>query len=157
SAHPGRMKGHPSGASLTTPPRPKGRSRNAEGGTAVQGRSPHDTSIDVPRFAFRVPRSSRGLQYFPGDPSIRLQVPLARCLHDLPRKGRRRGVAVPLAVLLQTREVIAQRLLVEARLAPAGRVPVGGSSRALSTSPGASGSPASVPDFRYSAHADPVM
>ena len=34
---------------------------------------------------------------------------------------------------------------------------IGGSSRALSTSPAASGSPASVPDLRYSAHAEPVM
>src|SRR6185437_4862670 len=35
-------------------------------------------------------------------------------------------VTVPLALLLEPGEVVAQRLLVEARLAPAGRVPVGG-------------------------------
>src|SRR5207249_5496072 len=65
------------------------------------------------------------LQTPAGKAEVGLEVPLARCLHDPPRKGRRRGGAVPLADLLQTREVIAQRLLVEARLAPAGRVPVG--------------------------------
>src|SRR5438445_10004024 len=68
SAHPGRMNGQPSGASLTASP----------------------------------PPSSRVLQTPAGEAEERLQIALARCLHDLPRKGRRGGVAVPLAVLLQT-------------------------------------------------------
>src|SRR5713226_2945939 len=124
SAQPVMMNGQPSGASLTGE-RQRGR-RNAEGGTAAQGRSRDDTAPYVPRSTFRVPRSSRSLQDLPGDPPICFQVPLARRMHDLTWQGWRRCVAVPLALLLQTRELIAQRLLVEARLAPAGRVPVGG-------------------------------
>src|SRR2546428_13720304 len=52
-------------------------------------------------------------------------MPLARRLHDLPWQRRRRCVAVPLALLLQAREIVAQRLLVEARLAPARCVAIG--------------------------------
>src|SRR5213079_3482733 len=47
-------------------------------------------------------------------------------LHDLPWQRRRRCVAVPLALLLQAREIVPQRLLVEARLAPARCVAIGG-------------------------------
>src|SRR5213593_2323056 len=186
------------------------------------------------------------LQVLPRDQPVRLQVSLARRLHDLRWQRRGRRVAVPLPLVLPAREVVAQRLLVEARLAPpwlvairrpearrvgredlvdheqplvgrrrgaelelcvrdddAGRPGVapapsysarlaclsrsasgrpsawttcakvtfsscpcsafvagekmGGSSRALSTSPAGSASPASVPDSRYSAHAEPVM
>src|SRR2546421_6845237 len=126
SAHPGRMKGQPSGASLTAPPRPKGGTRKAERGTAGRGRSPHDTPTSVPRSAFRVPRSSCGLQLLPGNQSIRLQIPLARRLYHLRGQRRRRRVPVPRALLLQPRQVVAQRLFVEARLAPAGLIAVGG-------------------------------
>src|SRR5213082_1646273 len=126
SAHPGRMKGQPSGASLTAPPRPEGGTRKAERGTAGRGRSPHDTPTAVSRSAFRVPRSSCGLQRLPRDQFIGLQVPLARRPHHLRRQRRRRRVAVPFALLLQTREVVPQRLFVEAGLAPAGLITVRG-------------------------------
>src|SRR5947209_13573339 len=59
---------------------------------------------------------SRNLQGLPSDQSVRLPIPLARRLHYLRGQRRRRCVAVPLPLPLQTRQVIAQRLLVEARL-----------------------------------------
>src|SRR2546422_4423171 len=58
------------------------------------------------------------LQVLPRDQSVRFQVPPSGRLDDLRRQRRRRRVAVPLPLLLQAREVVAQRLLVEARLAP---------------------------------------
>src|SRR6267378_5621019 len=132
SAQPARMNGHPSGASLTAPPCPVRNSecgmRNTCGMRYTYGRS----VAQRPRHrysAFRTPHSafvsSSDIQSATRNPIVRLQVPLTRRLHDLPWQRRRRGVPVPLALLLETREVIAQRLLVEARLAPAGRVPVG--------------------------------
>src|SRR5712692_6738594 len=100
SAQPARMNGHPSGATLTA------------------------------TTAFRTPHSAMApsscIQRATRKPPVCLHVPLARRLHHFPRERRRRGIPVPLALLLQTREIVAQRLLVEARLAPAGRVPVGG-------------------------------
>src|SRR5256884_4081154 len=59
---------------------------------------------------------SRNLQGRPSDQSVRLPIPLARRLHYLRGQRRRRCVSVPLPLPLQTRQVIAQRLLVEARL-----------------------------------------
>src|SRR6266513_2491239 len=119
SAHPARMNGQPSGASLTTPP-------HTNCGLAIA-----DCGLEArtsnPQSAIRNPQSvSSDLQLLPGDPPIRLQIPLARRLHDLARQGRGGSVAVPLPILLQTREVIAQRLLVEARLTAAGGVAVRG-------------------------------
>src|SRR3989449_1459605 len=64
------------------------------------------------------------LQVLPCDQSVRLEVPLARRPDHLRRQRRGRRVAVPLAFLLQAGEIIAQRLLVEARLALAGPVAV---------------------------------
>src|SRR5437763_7306277 len=58
------------------------------------------------------------LQVLPRDQPVRLQVSLARRLHDLRWQRRGRRVAVPLPLVLPAREVVAQRLLVEARLAP---------------------------------------
>src|SRR6266403_4100155 len=69
---------------------------------------------------------SSNIQSATRTPLVRLCVPLTRRLHDLPRQRRRWCVPVPLAVLLQAREVVPQRLLVEAQLAPAGRIPIGG-------------------------------
>src|SRR2546427_4978616 len=126
SPHPKRIKGHPSGAILITTPH---RVRSAECGM----RNGNGRSVaERPRHgypAFRTPHSafvpSSNIQSATRNPLVRLCVPLARRLHHLPRQRRRRGVPVPLAVLLQAREVVPQRLLVEARLAPAGRIPVG--------------------------------
>src|SRR2546426_2847335 len=64
------------------------------------------------------------LQVLPCDQSVRLEVPLARAPAHLRRQWRGRRVAVPLAFLLQAGEIVAQRLLVEARLALAGPVAV---------------------------------
>src|SRR3989442_7249917 len=58
------------------------------------------------------------LQVLPRDQSVRFQVPPSGRLDDLRRQRRRRRVALPLPLLLQAREVVAQQLLVEARLAP---------------------------------------
>src|SRR5256885_14508467 len=67
---------------------------------------------------------SRNLKGLPSDQSVRLPIPLARRLHYLRGQRRRRCVAVPLPLPLQTRQVIAQRLLVEARLRPSRLVAV---------------------------------
>src|SRR5438105_3744822 len=119
SAHPGRMKGQPSGASLTAPP-------HTHCGLAIADCG-LETRTSNPQSAIRNPQSvSSDLQRLPGNESIRLQVPLARRLHDFQWQRRRRRVAVPFALLLQAGEVVPQRLLVEARLAAAWLIAVCG-------------------------------
>src|ERR1700754_4907143 len=59
-----------------------------------------------------------------GDQLVRLEVTLARRVHHARRQWRRWSVAVPAAGAPFRIEIIAQRLLVEARLRPAGRVDI---------------------------------
>src|SRR5437764_8564491 len=119
SAHPGRMKGQPSGATLTTPPRTNCGLAIADCGLEARTSNPQS--------AIRNPQStSSDLQLLPGNQSICLPIALARRAHHLRRQRRRRRVAVPFALLLQAREVVPQRLLVEAGLAPAGLIAVRG-------------------------------
>src|SRR2546426_1320425 len=65
-------------------------------------------------------------QRLPRDQSIRLQIPRARRLHDLVGEPGWWRIAVPLALLLEPRQVVPQRLLVEARLAPPRAIAFGG-------------------------------
>src|SRR2546429_8444956 len=62
------------------------------------------------------PHASLGRKGVARDQAVRLEIARARRLHDLRWQRRRRRVAVPLPLLLQPRQVIAQWLLVEARL-----------------------------------------
>src|SRR5205814_7602701 len=62
------------------------------------------------------PHASLGRKGVARDQAVRLEIARARRLHDLRWQQRRRRVAVPLPLLLQPRQVIAQWLLVEARL-----------------------------------------
>src|SRR5258708_3731913 len=74
----------------------------------------------------RGPSSCRDLQPLPGEQSEGFAIAGARrCDHDRRQWGRR-VVAVPFPVVLEAREEVAQRLLVETWLARAGGVPVGG-------------------------------
>src|SRR6202012_5009755 len=67
-------------------------------------------------------RSLCELQLGPGDAAIGLQIALAGGVDDACRQRRRRGFAVPAAGVAFDVEIIAQRLLVEARLWLAGRI-----------------------------------
>src|SRR5436305_1085922 len=66
------------------------------------------------------------LQVAPGYPPIRFEIPLARRIDHAVRQRWRRGVAVPAAGAALRVEIVAQRLLVEGWLRPAGLVDVGG-------------------------------
>src|SRR5437764_5551705 len=110
SAHPGRMKGQPSGATLTTPPRTNCGLAIADCGLEAR--------TSTPQSAIRNPQStSSDLQPLPSNQLIGLQVPLARRLHHFRWQRRRRRVAVPFALLLQPGKVVPQWLVVIDRLA----------------------------------------
>ena len=64
------------------------------------------------------------MQLAPRHPPIGLEIALAGRLHHARRQRRRRGVAVPAAGAALGVEIVAQRLLVEARLRLAGLVDV---------------------------------
>src|SRR5947208_3856134 len=109
SAQPGTMKGQPSGATRIIVHRLKPVLGTTLPLRAVLGRAhPSGWENEEP--------SRFNLQRLPRDQAERLPIPLARRLHHLQRQRRRRGIAVPLPLLLQARQVVAQRLLVEARL-----------------------------------------
>src|SRR3989442_7358314 len=65
------------------------------------------------------------LQVLPCDQAVRFQVPPTGRLDHLRGQRRRRCVAVPFPLLLQAREIVAQWVLVEARLALPGLITVG--------------------------------
>src|ERR1700689_5103564 len=62
----------------------------------------------------------------PRNPAISLEITLAGGVNDLGGQWRRRCIAVPAAGAALGVEIIAQRLLVEARLRPARRVGIRG-------------------------------
>src|SRR6185312_1800078 len=68
----------------------------------------------------------RDRQLIPRYPPIRLEIPLAGRIHHAVGQRRGRGVAVPAAGLSLGVEIVAQWLLVEGRLRPAGLVDIGG-------------------------------
>src|SRR5213596_3716385 len=70
-------------------------------------------------------RVRSSLQLGSRNAAIRIPVALARRLHHLVRQRRRRRLSIPLSLLLQARQVVAQRLLVEAWLALARLIAVG--------------------------------
>src|SRR5688572_30202133 len=65
-------------------------------------------------------------QWRAGDALERIEVPPARRVHHSGREPRRRRLAVPSPRAAFAVEVVAQRLLVEARLRPSGCVALGG-------------------------------
>src|SRR5439155_12307690 len=71
-------------------------------------------------------RALSSLQLGSRNAPIRVPIALTGCVHDVGRQGRWRSLAIPRALLLQVRQVIAQRLFVEARLAAARLIAVGG-------------------------------
>src|SRR5207247_5634883 len=111
SAQPGTMNGQPSGATRIIVHRLKPVLGTTLPLRAVLGRA-HPSRWENEGL------SRSNLQGLPRDQAVRLPIALARRLHDLRRQRWWRRVAVPLPLLLQAREVVAQRLLVEARLAP---------------------------------------
>src|SRR2546430_11300893 len=125
SAQPGRMKGQPSGASLTATPHTNCGLAIADCGLEARTSNPQ-SALRNPQWLAERTRGSRVPQTPAGDPEVRLEITLARRPHYLRRQGRRRRDAVPLALLFQAREVVTQRLLVEARLALAGLIAVRG-------------------------------
>src|SRR2546426_663732 len=118
-AHPGRMKGQPSGAIRISVHRLKPVLGPALPLRAVPRRA-HPSGWE------QIVRSRSHLQRLPRQAAVRIQVALARGAHHLGRERRRRRVPVPPLLLLQVGQIVAQRLLVEARLALAGPVAVGG-------------------------------
>src|SRR6266498_4622174 len=116
SAQPGTMNGQPSGASLTAPPHAHCGLRIVDCGFDARPSNPQ-SAIANPQSSVGRSDGSCALQALASDPSVGLQVPLARLPHHVGGQRRRRRVAVPASLLLQAREVVAQRLLVEARLA----------------------------------------
>src|SRR5213593_3760879 len=70
-------------------------------------------------------RVRSSLQLGSRNAAIRIPVALARRLHHLVGQRGRRRLSVPLSLLLQARQVVAQRLLVEAWLALARLIAVG--------------------------------
>src|SRR3989442_5143723 len=118
-AHPGRMKGQPSGAIRISVHRLKPVLGPSLPLRAVPPRA-HPSGWE------QIVPSPSHLQSLPRQASVRIQVALARGAHHLGRERRRRRVPVPPLLLLQVGQIVAQRLLVEARLAPAGPVAVGG-------------------------------
>ena len=72
------------------------------------------------------------LQLVSRHPPISLQISLAGRIHDDRRQRRRRGIAVPAACVALGVEIVAQRLLVEARLRPAGLIGSAAQKRELS-------------------------
>src|SRR5436309_16043019 len=62
-------------------------------------------------------RARSSLQLCSGDAAVGVTIAFTRRVHDLGRQCRWRRLAVPLSMLLQIGEVIAERLLVEAWLA----------------------------------------
>src|SRR5256885_1842966 len=109
SAHPGTMNGQPSGAIRIIAHRLKpvlGTALSLR--TVIRRAHPSGWGNEGP--------SRFDLQGLSGDQAVRLEIARARRLHDLRRQRRRRGIAVPLPLLLQPRQVVAQRLVVEARL-----------------------------------------
>src|SRR5258706_13320024 len=72
-----------------------------------------------------IPRALSSLQLCSGDAPIGIAIAFAGRVYDLGRQGRRRSLAIPLSLLLQVGQIIAQRLLVEAWLALARLIAVG--------------------------------
>src|SRR5713226_2181514 len=97
--------------------------------SSFRGDAKHRTrNLEIPGLALTRHPGMTGLdcQFGAGDTPIGLQITLAGGVHDAGWQWRRRGFAVPAAGAAFRVEVIAQRLLVEARLRLAGPVGVGG-------------------------------
>src|SRR6185503_17565899 len=60
-----------------------------------------------------------------GDAQERIQITLAGCANDVRRQGRRRSFAIPATRATLVIEIVAKRLLVEARLRSPRRVMLG--------------------------------
>src|SRR5437660_4835840 len=82
----------------------------------VSLRSTHPTGL----------KTKSDLQLTPRHAPIRFEIPLARRIHHAVGQRRGRRVAVPAAGATLGIEIVAQRLLVEGGLRPAGLVAVGG-------------------------------